>query len=360
MNNTAKMPIYRQIEEQLIERIVSGVYPLNSCLPSERDIQQELGVTRKTVRRALELLEEKGIIAKEGRRLSKIVRRPQAGARNLAFMFAGMMNSMYDVYHQFFQEIKSLALTHRENFYYIDGTMPVSPEMARIQFDTVFVAGKATDELEKLLSPQTKLISLDDYPVAGADVTVCLDNYEAGVKAAEALLSCECSHPVFLGVEDIYRNNLPNRLRRQGFVEILQERGISPQLLDIAPYPNVEKVIHALRKLTPESDGIFAINDYIGIMATRALSQLGWRVPKDIKLLSIDGQEMGEYTMPPLTTMAQPCREIAETAYKYSLKDKSEIIKGEKIMKSVRMIFRESLPKKNMTLSAEKCIEAIM
>ncbi len=60
-SNSAK-PLYLQIKENLEDGIRSGKYPLDSKLPSENELCKAFNVSRITIRKALDLLENKGII----------------------------------------------------------------------------------------------------------------------------------------------------------------------------------------------------------------------------------------------------------------------------------------------------------
>jgi len=55
-------PLYVQIQEYLTELIFSGQLPPNAKLPSERELSQELGVSRMTVRRAITELVNEGLL----------------------------------------------------------------------------------------------------------------------------------------------------------------------------------------------------------------------------------------------------------------------------------------------------------
>ena len=55
-------PIYAQLIEQIELKIISGVYPLGSRLPSVRDMAQDAEVNPNTMQRALVRLEEEGLI----------------------------------------------------------------------------------------------------------------------------------------------------------------------------------------------------------------------------------------------------------------------------------------------------------
>ena len=55
-------PLYLQVEESLKKDIKSQKYPVGSKLPSENDLCKMFNVSRITIRKALDILENKGII----------------------------------------------------------------------------------------------------------------------------------------------------------------------------------------------------------------------------------------------------------------------------------------------------------
>jgi len=55
-------PLYLQLKNKLIERIISGVYKPEEKLPSERVLSEELHISRMTVREALKVLINDGYI----------------------------------------------------------------------------------------------------------------------------------------------------------------------------------------------------------------------------------------------------------------------------------------------------------
>lgn len=56
------IPLYHQLEQDLIARINSGAYKPGCMLPTEEQLCQAYGVSRITVRKALESLEAQGVI----------------------------------------------------------------------------------------------------------------------------------------------------------------------------------------------------------------------------------------------------------------------------------------------------------
>lgn len=56
------VPIYLQLKEDIKNKIVQGIYRKDMRLPSENALSSELGISRMTVRRALEELTREGIL----------------------------------------------------------------------------------------------------------------------------------------------------------------------------------------------------------------------------------------------------------------------------------------------------------
>lgn len=57
-----KLPGYKKIAAEISQRIHDGSYSSNSFLPSENQLAKEFGVTRTTIRKALNILKQQGSI----------------------------------------------------------------------------------------------------------------------------------------------------------------------------------------------------------------------------------------------------------------------------------------------------------
>lgn len=55
-------PLYQQIADVIRQRIKDGTYPPRRAIPSEAGLEEEFSVSRKTVRKAIELLKEEGVL----------------------------------------------------------------------------------------------------------------------------------------------------------------------------------------------------------------------------------------------------------------------------------------------------------
>lgn len=62
MNN--KQPLYLSIMQTIRERILNNTYPIGSLIPTETEFEAEFGVSKITIRKAIELLERDGYVQK--------------------------------------------------------------------------------------------------------------------------------------------------------------------------------------------------------------------------------------------------------------------------------------------------------
>ena len=65
LNESSDTPLYQQVYDLIREKIISGAVGLNSRLPAEQDIAADLGVSRITVKRALNELATAGLVRRQ-------------------------------------------------------------------------------------------------------------------------------------------------------------------------------------------------------------------------------------------------------------------------------------------------------
>ncbi len=79
-------PLYVRLAAAIEKQVREGLYLEGEFLPSERDLEEQHGVTRITVRGALRLLSEKGIVRREHGRGTRLLRVPNKH-RTFAVLF---------------------------------------------------------------------------------------------------------------------------------------------------------------------------------------------------------------------------------------------------------------------------------
>jgi DNA-binding LacI/PurR family transcriptional regulator len=153
------------------------------------------------------------------------------------------------------------------------------------------------------------------------DVTsVGVDEWAAGRIATEHLLELGHTRVGFVAGE-AYAS--PTRAKAAGRREALRAAGLhaesdDPQLIANAGF-TVDGGRRALRTLFDQANGkrptgVICSNDLMAIGVLQEAAALGLRVPDDLSVVGFDGIDAATWTQPTLTTVAQPIREIAETA----------------------------------------------
>lgn len=78
VDHYGEQPLYRQLADLLRQEINSGRLQPGDWLPSESRLEQEHGVSRGTVRQALKILADEGLVASRSGR-GTFVKRPGDG-----------------------------------------------------------------------------------------------------------------------------------------------------------------------------------------------------------------------------------------------------------------------------------------
>ncbi|MDO5009589.1 MAG: GntR family transcriptional regulator [Intestinibacter bartlettii] len=64
IDKNSPLPLYFQLQNSLLEKIKDGTYPKNKALPTEYELTEQYGVSRITVRQAIDNLVKEGYIEK--------------------------------------------------------------------------------------------------------------------------------------------------------------------------------------------------------------------------------------------------------------------------------------------------------
>ena len=138
-------------------------------------------------------------------------------------------------------------------------------------------------------------VSIDDYATAYEAVKRLTD---VGHRRIGVLLGSTADRSI-------------SELRYRGYLAALRDAGIEPDPAMVAESGSFEMadVYEATRCLIArrrDITALFTISDLMGVAAIKALHSDGVRVPQDCSVISIDGLEITKYTVPTLTTLAQP------------------------------------------------------
>jgi DNA-binding LacI/PurR family transcriptional regulator len=338
-----------QLSDHLRSEIARGAYAPGSVLESQRDLCEKHGVSRITVRAALDVLERQGLIKRYARRGAVVAATPQQAARSHAQveyaaprrdgrtsflylrwspsrsgseMLSGLMKACreLDVDLQIFE-----ARRNREML--LDCLRNLPPNIDGLLYEPL----KFPEELDavKALIDKGTAVVFNELPPDGFSVNaVTTDNFTAGYLATDHLLNL-WHRPVYHvgGTEEA--NSF---MRLKGWKETMLAHGFDDHqefLIEDRNDPPCEEVVRGhdydpgrlgyeageiiFSRDKPINGGysIFTVNDQVARAIYVVAEKYGLRVGVDVHLVGFEDYPFAARLRPPLSTI----RESQSTGY---------------------------------------------
>lgn len=182
------------------------------------------------------------------------------------------------------------------------------------QVDGLIVIGQSdqSEVLDAVAAQFQPLVVWGSHVAGQIHCSVGTDNFRGGQMAASHLIERGCKRIVFMG--DPRAPEIDQRLK--GCRDVISRAGLESQF-SVLPSHLVAEAAHPdiaawLSSVESRPQGIVAASDVIAMSALRALSEFGLSVPGQVKVIGYDGLELGEHTVPRLTTIAQDLVQGAE------------------------------------------------
>lgn len=148
---------------------------------------------------------------------------------------------------------------------------------------------------------------------------VSSDNFEGGRLAAKTLSEKNAKELLFVGSHHLIFNETMKR--REGFEDYCKSNNIKYHIIDfLEPYTGLHEELENIFNENPNIDGIFAINDYLGMDIIKILSQFNRKVLTDYQLIGFDGLRTSRERDYMISSIEQPVRDIAYNAFNILLK----------------------------------------
>ena len=187
-------------------------------------------------------------------------------------------------------------------------------------------------EMSRLSIP---VAMLDSTPAPPGSSHILSDDIQGCLQAITHLTSLGHRRIAFIGG---LTDTVASLLREEGYRRAMADRGLEiPHGYLERGYWQIEPTEAATRRLFRDHPypptALFCADDKTAMVACRILREFGLRVPEDVSVVGYAGLVMAEYNDPPLTTIAQPFREMGQAAVRRLLamsggsKEKNE--KGE-------------------------------
>ncbi|HEU5430389.1 MAG TPA: LacI family DNA-binding transcriptional regulator [Thermomicrobiales bacterium] len=181
----------------------------------------------------------------------------------------------------------------------------------RVQGVILAPSDPAGDEIGRLLDLGIPLVAFDRIVDDGRADAVIVDNAEAGRRAAAHLLALGHRRIGFVGGRPEIQTGGE---RLAGYERAMAAAGLAPLAADGAF--RLDGGRRAAETLLDGGDvtALIVANNLMTVGALQAIRERGLRVPDELALVAVDDPFWAELTDPPLTTLAQPVRRMAESA----------------------------------------------
>lgn len=324
----------RQIVETLRKDISDGRYGSGRPFPSERALARRFDVSRATAGMALRELRGKGLIVQETGRGTFLTRKARALSGSIGFLLPDL--NCGEIFPPISRELSRLA--QKEGYTLLFGDASSDDPAIRAQlardlarkFAETPVSGVIYKPLEFLADMErinreivatfdrAKIpVVLLDWDIAvspdrSAYDVVSINNFEAGRRLADYLLRTGARRIRFV----TWRNCANSvRDRVSGARSLLPDGAKTELALDVTS-PSAVRRAFAGRNAP---DAVICGNDTNAARLLAALRAIGKRVPDDVQVVGFDDVQHASLVEPTLTTVHQPCEDLARQAFRFLL-----------------------------------------
>ena len=301
---------------------------------SIKDVAKKLGISVATVSLVLNGKDKNGrvseALAEKIREEAKTMQyQPNSFARGLRSGRSDTIGLIVaDISNPFFANLAFHIQEHAEKHGYsviITNTNEDTDKMGKMisilrsrQVDGFIIVPTEHGEklIDKLVRDKFPVVLLDRYFPEMKVSYVTVNNYQASLEATNLLLNLKCKRIAQL----IYKNSLPHmQARREGYVAAMVKKGFyDPKLIKEVDYRmignDVQKAILEIVSDENKVDGIFFASNSISTIGLKVLGGLQMEIPKDIKVICFDKNDVFELSHNTIPFIQQPVPEMGKSA----------------------------------------------
>ncbi len=309
--------LYERIYEVLKRDILAGRFNYNDLLPSEKEIGDNFAVDRTTVRKALGLLVEEGLVEKRAGVGTRVMMRQYQPAgpnnfRTIGFLLPKSTKKTDRITQPFYSSLfyRVEAECRQKGFSLIYTTLDDDDDLFQVVeahrlSGVIFVTNVSKRFLRQAVDAKIPSILVNSYDENMASV-LC-NNTDGAYKAIRHLV--ELGHRR-IGLIKGMRGYVTCEERFEGCHKAAREFGLTFDPVDVyegnwefdGGYDGARKIF-ADQANCPTA--LFAFNDMTAIGAIQGLTELGRSVPRDVSVVGFDNEYAAAFRhlIPQLTTI---------------------------------------------------------
>lgn len=361
---------HHAISRELTTEILAGKYHQTGRLPSETQLVKRFNASRPTIGRALRSLQEQGMIERRAGSGTYIRSSDdQSGELRATSPQLGMIVPSLrqtEIFEYICGELASLARVNDYGLWWGGSASPISEAKMTVQeaeelctrFIEKGVSGvffvpfeHQTDRessnrriTERLRQAGIPVVLIDRdigaFPARSEFDLVGVDNFAGGYMLAEHLIKLGMKRLAYV-LRPLTASTVDARIA--GARIAMMDHGLeNPRQFVYPGDPTDLKFVRSFAQ-AHQLDAVLCTSDHIAAQLLQSLNRLGISVPKDLRLVGFDNVRFASLLTIPLTTMEQPCREIALTAFN-ALRERiaNPTLPPRTLMLTPRIVVRES------------------
>ena len=326
-----------EIRTWLLDEIKRGAFDRNTPLPGDLELAECFKVSRGTVRMALADLQRQGIVERRRGAGTFLSRRGERRTGVIGLLFPEIDACEYfkDVEEELVRYGKRLGYAIEMAQCRVGKTKDVAVEMRHLAralvtrpVEGVVFRPLINEKFAKVNQEVVKIFEHAETPVVlfDSDVEkkprrskcdiVAVNNVDAGRAVAGCLIESGRKRIAFNMVDCVAdkNENLDNRFFGVAGESVV--RGLYDGVRPVSIDPTDASALRKLLRSRWRPDAIVCGNDEIAVKLVEAFRELGVRIPQDVAVVGFDDVACARQCVPPLTTVRQPSRQIAQALLK--------------------------------------------
>lgn len=363
----SKQPLYLQIRSFLRQKIESGELKPGDQIPIEAELAEQFNVSRITIKSALKLLVDEGLVSRTAGRGTFVTDTQQPNILEQqeitepdAFRKIGLIGPMTnDLYT--LGLLRSIEDQCKENnlimLFRSSSTQSEEREAIRILRSQgvdgliIFPAdGEAYNQaILDLKTKQFPFVLIDRYLPGIQTNAVLSDNFQGGYLGTQYLV--EQGHRNIGIVSGTKSKTSSSEDRFSGYLDMAKEAGIqiNPShwltRIDEFTYREEEPTREFIRQWlfsNPDLTAVFAFNNYVAVMVAEIAAELNRQIPQELAILSFDALNYYDFTGPFFSHLKQQEERIGLTAVELLLQTLKTPSTMERILIPVQLVVGKS------------------
>ncbi len=355
--------LYEQVVEDIRSKIVSGELKPGERIETQAELARKYNVSLITVKNALALLVNEGLLFSRAGKGTYVLERPSKGIRLSGHRSIGLV--LRDLNHPYFsmivRSVEEQAYEKGFSILLTGSSGDIEKEESQIErFRKMGVDGLiiASLSLEYRASEYIQRLHAEDFPYVMVSYIhdpdfwyVGSDHELGGYLATEHLIRTGYRT---IGYAHVGPRHLLSEVRKNGYSRALTEFGL-PYEADLVfmldqtrENPDTDRFqlgYHfgaRFRDVARKPEALFFYNDMCALGFIQGARESGIRVPDDVAVVGFDDTTVARFASVPLTTIHQPADQIGRTAVEIIQKRIERTGTGNRTIFTPTLIVRES------------------